>query len=164
MFERYPSDGGTFANIQWENVRISSFYRYQDEPKEGRVFDFESKDRGGLSQLSNVTARNIVAKGVDGSSYLKEVVGAPIQNVAVSNVALFPGVPLGKVVRDNAAVVAGSTAEAYNSEDKPYLFECEGKITSFKMCNLTVDWGGNEALWSGIQAFQDSCVKISNAC
>jgi hypothetical protein len=177
LVDRYPSDGGTFANIRWENARISGFYCYQDEPKEGRIFDFESQDRGGLSQLINVTAHNVVARGMGGSSFLKEVVGAPIQNVAVSNLALFPGVPLKEVEKEVSedAIGAFSTGD-YGRDDsssmqhngdgegKPFLFECKSNITSFQICNLTVDWGANEALWSGVQAVEGSCVNITSVC
>ena len=39
----YPSDGGRFDSIRWQRVRLSSFYPYSDEGKEGYVFDFEEK-------------------------------------------------------------------------------------------------------------------------
>ena len=44
----YPSDGGRFDSIRWQRVRLSSFYPYSDEGKEGYVFDFEEKVRATL--------------------------------------------------------------------------------------------------------------------
>ena len=63
----YPSDGGRFDSIRWQRVRLSSFYLYSDEGKEGYVFDFEEKVRATLSasgrpQDSEDSARTVVWK------------------------------------------------------------------------------------------------------
>ena len=90
----YPSDGGTFSNIKWQNVRFSSFYPYSDEAKTGAIFDFETKHRHGLSQLVNITASNITVSNVISSSMFKGVAGADIQNVRLRNISLTIGRPL----------------------------------------------------------------------
>ena len=63
----YPSDGGRFDSIRWQRVRLSSFYPYSDEGKEGYVFDFEEKVRATLlasrrPQDSEDSARTVVWK------------------------------------------------------------------------------------------------------
>ena len=90
----YPSDGGTFANIKWQNVRFSSFYPYSDEGKTGAIFDFETKHRHGLSQLVNITASNITVSTVISSSMFKGVAGADIQSVTLRNISLTVGRPI----------------------------------------------------------------------
>ena len=144
----YPSDGGKFANIRWQNVRMSSFFPYTDEAREGAVLDFESKHRSGLSQLSNITAEDILVSEVVGSSLLKGVAGAQIQDVTISNLSLTMGRP----IKSNV----GSR--------KPFAFECGHKHkfsnTSVAINGLHIAWGAHKSEWAGLQS-TNSCLVVT---
>ena len=152
----YPSDGGKFANIRWQNVRMSSFFPYTDESREGAVFDFESKHRSGLSQLSNITAEDILVSEVVGSSLLKGVAGAQIQGVTISNLSLTMRRP---IIKNNAADLAGAA-----DSRKPFVFECGHKHklsnTSVAIDGLHIVWGGYKSEWAGLQS-SSSCLVVT---
>jgi hypothetical protein len=155
----YPSDGGKFANIRWQNVRMSSFFPYTDEGREGAVFDFESKHRSGLSQLSNITADDILVSEVVGSSLLKGVAGAQIQDVTISNLSLTMGRPIRSLLKNNTADLAGAAGSR-----KPFVFECGHKHklsnTSVAIDGLHIAWGGHKSEWAGLQS-TNSCLVVT---
>ena len=134
----YPSDGGRLANIAFERIRLSSFYPYADERRDGAVLDFESKNRSGLSQLWNVSVENVVATRVTGSSILKGVAGAKIDNIIVRNLTLVVGKP--------------------NNNRTSYLFECNGFVDPVTVEGLHVEWGQSRPYWAGLQSHQN-CLR-----
>ena len=143
----YPSDGGSFTNVRWQRVRFSSFYDYKDEAKRGMVWDFAEKHRGGLSQLSNITATGIDSV-LRAPSLFKGVPGAPIQGVSFADVTL----------RAEAQFHFGGQAS------RPVVFGCQGeRAGAIEIEGLTMDWGGRESEWEGLQEKQSngsSCVRV----
>ena len=138
---------------------MSSFFPYTDEGREGAVFDFESKHRSGLSQLSNITADDILVSEVVGSSLLKGVAGAQIQDVTISNLSLTMGRPIRSLLKNNTADLAGAAGSR-----KPFVFECGHKHklsnTSVAIDGLHIAWGGHKSEWAGLQS-TNSCLVVT---
>jgi hypothetical protein len=131
----YPSDGGKFANVMFRRIRLSSFYPYEDESRDGAALDFETKHRAGLSQLTNISVIDIVVSNVTGSSLLKGIAGAKIENVAIRNLTLVMGMP-----NDRA-----------EGSRMPFVFECHGFVDTVTVENLHLQWGMYRNVWAGLQ-------------
>lgn len=136
----YAKDGGTFENIRWENVHISSFYPYADEKETGAIFDFEVTHRSGYSQTANITATGIEAPAI-ASSKFKGNEGAKLRGVKLHNITLHVQTPL-------------------KSEDnsKRYLVTCRKNVEPVDVDGLNLAWGTNRGLWAGVQ--DGSCLDI----
>ena len=137
----YPSDGGRFANVAFQRIRLSSFYPYADEIRDGAVIDFETKNRSGLSQLWNVSVENVVVTRVTGTSILKGVAGAKIENILVRNLTLVVGMPNNR-----------------KSSPPPFVFECNGFVDPVTVEGLHVEWGQSRPYWAGLQNRQN-CLR-----
>ena len=152
----YPSDGGQFESIRWQRVRISSFLPYHDEPepenKAGTWLDFAVKHRGGLSQMSNITAHSVEVHGVCGSANIKGTPGALVQNTAFTNLTLAVASPLPSFTSKEHA--------------KPWLISCSGgadnQTVSFSGLAVSYASAADQAQWSGIQP-TPGCVKLEEA-
>lgn len=151
----YPSDGGSFANVTFRRIRLSSFYPYADESRDGAALDFETKHRSGLSQLMNISVEDCVFQNVSGPSILKGVEGAKIKNVAIRNLTLVMGMP-----NDNRAEGSRITAGAAGAVGTlPFVFECHGFVHSVTVENLHLDWGMYRDVWAGLQN-QPNCLHL----
>jgi hypothetical protein len=154
----YPSDGGLFDSIRWQQIRISSFLPYKHEPepetKSGTWLDFSVKHRHGLSQMKNVTADH-VRIGVCGTANLKGVDGAPVQDVSITNLQLAVEAPLPFFTKHHTS--------------KPWLVSCgsEGAARAhvdmrsvvFHNLNTTFVSKAVEAEWAGMQP-ASGCVTL----
>ena len=138
----YPSDGGTFANVAFQRIRLSSFYPYSDERRDGAALDLETRNRSGLSQLRNVTVEDVVVSRVTGASILKGVAGAKIENIVVRNLTLVMGVP------NNRS----------SSSSPPFVFECNGYVEPVPVEGLHLEWGQHRSAWAGLQSRQ-GCLR-----
>ena len=140
----YPYDGGGFDDIRWQRVRFSSFYPYADESKTGMVFDFEARDRSGLSRLGNISATDIVVDQVLAPSVFKGVPGARIQGVHFRNLTFR----VGKPIKHRSA--------------KPFLFDCTHMghqyVDPINTTGFVVDWGPNREAWAGLQ--RGHCLEL----
>ena len=148
----YPSDGGRFDSIRWQRVRISSFLPYHDEPepenKAGTWLDFAVKHRGGLSQMSNITAQSVEIHGVCGSANIKGAPGALVKNTAFTNLTLAVASPL----------------PYFRKEARPWLISCSGgadnQTVSFSGLAVSYASAADQAQWSGIQP-TPGCVTLT---
>jgi len=147
----YPSDGGRFESIRWQRVRISSFLAYHDEPepenKAGTWLDFAVQHRGGLSQMSNITAHSIEVQGVCGSANIKGTSGALVKNTAFTDLTLAVARPL----------------PFFSKGGKPWLIKCRGGVdnTTVRVSGLAVSYASaaDRAQWRGTQP-TPGCVQL----
>ena len=146
----YPSDGGKFANVMFRRIRLSSFYPYANESRDGAALDFETKHRAGLSQLTNISVVDVVVSKVTGSSLFKGVAGAPIENVAIRNLTLVMGLP-----HNNKTTGSGS--------GRPFVFECHGFVDAVTVeDDLHLEWGMYRDAWAGLQN-DPKCLRLLHA-
>ena len=152
----YPSDGGSFVNVTFRRIRLSSFYPYANENRDGAAIDFEIKHRLGLSQLKNISVEDCVFENVTGPSLFKGVAGAKIQNVAIRNLTLVMGMP-----NDNRTEGSRIAAEDVGVGDAlPFVFECHGGfVDSVTVENLHLEWGMYRDVWAGLQN-QPNCLNL----